>query len=327
MKGILRVLMLMVMGGFVSVSAWSQVLCDSMDVILVQFADAEQRVFGEDSDLDGDGFGDALSLALIEAVVCVGPESDLNTVTEEGYLFNLEVFDAEEDAGEWSGYRELIATLMLIGFEGQVELNALLGDVLGGYYASVECVDGEVSAYAMEPPPPEETPDVMVRDSHEPVITYPYTATGDLDQDGTDNLTEYNNVNAQNGEMSDFIIAVTSPELDGNEGIRNPGQNSSGGGGGCFIATAAYGTPMAEEIGVLRAFRDEHLMGNAFGTVFVDSYYRVSPGIADLVAGSTMMREVVRTLLIPVLWIVEMPWILLCGLILAAVKRRVRLHA
>ena len=195
-------------------------------------------------DLDGDGFGDALSLALIEAVVCVGPESDLNTVTEEGYLFNLEVFDAEEDAGEWSGYRELIATLMLIGFEGQVELNALLGDVLGGYYAVVECVDGECSAYAMEPPPPEvehplekelpaaELPAVTVRDSHEPVISYPYTATGDLDQDGTDNLTEFNNVNAQQGEFQDFIIAVTSPNLDGNEEIRNPNVNSGGGGGG-----------------------------------------------------------------------------------------------
>jgi hypothetical protein len=35
---------------------------------------------------------------------------------------------------------------------------------------------------------------------------------------------------------------------------------------GCFIATAAYGTPSAAEIYTLKGFRDSH-MGNRFGKV------------------------------------------------------------
>jgi hypothetical protein len=37
---------------------------------------------------------------------------------------------------------------------------------------------------------------------------------------------------------------------------------------GCFIATAAYGTSLHEDIDVLRDFRDEYLMTNQIGRVF-----------------------------------------------------------
>jgi len=36
-------------------------------------------------------------------------------------------------------------------------------------------------------------------------------------------------------------------------------------GEGCFIATATYGIPMAEEIGILHEFRDEYLLTNPLG--------------------------------------------------------------
>jgi hypothetical protein len=75
---------------------------------------------------------------------------------------------------------------------------------------------------------------------------------------------------------------------------------------GCFIATAAYGTPTAQEIDVLREFRDAVLLNNSLGSLFVALYYRLSPPVADFIAGNGVARTLVRGLLVdPIVWIVE----------------------
>jgi len=79
------------------------------------------------------------------------------------------------------------------------------------------------------------------------------------------------------------------------------GVGGSGGFDPCFIATAAYGTPMAAQIDVLRAFRDTYLLDNALGTAFVDCYYRFSPFLADLVAQHPWLAAAMRVLLTPVI--------------------------
>jgi hypothetical protein len=74
---------------------------------------------------------------------------------------------------------------------------------------------------------------------------------------------------------------------------------------GCFIATAAYGSPTAEQIDVLREFRDGVLLESAAGSQLVDLYYRLSPPIAGTVSGSSFLRTLVRELLVdPVVWMV-----------------------
>jgi hypothetical protein len=70
---------------------------------------------------------------------------------------------------------------------------------------------------------------------------------------------------------------------------------------GCFIATAAYGTPMAEEINTLRRFRDDDMVPNALGRHLVTFYYDVSPPIAGLIARSESMKAFVRMSLKPVI--------------------------
>jgi len=75
---------------------------------------------------------------------------------------------------------------------------------------------------------------------------------------------------------------------------------------GCFIATAAYGTPTAEQIDVLREFRDVVLLKSTVGSQFVVLYYRLSPPVADFIAGNEVLRTLVRELLVdPIVWLVE----------------------
>jgi hypothetical protein len=79
-----------------------------------------------------------------------------------------------------------------------------------------------------------------------------------------------------------------------------------GSGGGCFIATAAYGTPTAEEIDVLREFRDVVLLKSTVGSQFVALYYWLSPPVADFIAGNELLRTLVREFLVdPIVQVVE----------------------
>jgi len=81
---------------------------------------------------------------------------------------------------------------------------------------------------------------------------------------------------------------------------------SPSGSGGCFIATAAYGTPTAKQIDLLREFRDVVLLKSTVGSQFVALYYQVSPSIADFIAGNALLTTLVRELLVdPIVWIVE----------------------
>jgi hypothetical protein len=77
-------------------------------------------------------------------------------------------------------------------------------------------------------------------------------------------------------------------------------------GGGCFIATAAYGSPTAEQLDVLREFRDALLLENTAGSQLVALYYKLSPPVADFISGNSFLRTLVRELLVdPVVWMVE----------------------
>jgi hypothetical protein len=62
----------------------------------------------------------------------------------------------------------------------------------------------------------------------------------------------------------------------------------------CFIATAAYGTPLHEDINVLRDFRDKYMMPNPAGRAFVKIYYSTSPPLADAIRANEALMALVR---------------------------------
>gem|GEM_PF-1210534 len=59
--------------------------------------------------------------------------------------------------------------------------------------------------------------------------------------------------------------------------------SSEGGGGGCFIATAAYGSLMEPHVRILRDFRNCFLLGNSMENRLVHFYYTYSPPIANFI--------------------------------------------
>lgn len=73
-------------------------------------------------------------------------------------------------------------------------------------------------------------------------------------------------------------------------------------GGYCFVATAAYGSPMAGQLDLLRAFRDQVLLTTAPGRAFVVQYYRWGRFAAVWIAKRPALRAAVRVCLVPLLW-------------------------
>jgi len=76
-------------------------------------------------------------------------------------------------------------------------------------------------------------------------------------------------------------------------------------GGGCLIATAAFGSEMAPQVQLLREVRDNVLFSTISGTNFMTGfnsiYYSFSPTVADLERNNPAFKEVVKTAITPML--------------------------
>ena len=76
-------------------------------------------------------------------------------------------------------------------------------------------------------------------------------------------------------------------------------------GGGCLIATAAFGSEMAPQVQFLRELRDNTVLqtesGSAFMTGFNQFYYSFSPAIADYERENPAFKEAVKITLTPLL--------------------------
>ena len=118
-----------------------------------------------------------------------------------------------------------------------------------------------------------------------------------------------------------YYFAITAYDSDYNESnysdevtyaasLNNSSTSGGGGGGGggCFIATAAFGSPMASHVMILRQFRDKILLSNRIGRTAVAFYYKHSPPLADDIAAHDNLKKIVRWSLLP---IIGLCWLML----------------
>ncbi|MBI2298020.1 MAG: hypothetical protein HYU66_03555 [Armatimonadetes bacterium] len=68
--------------------------------------------------------------------------------------------------------------------------------------------------------------------------------------------------------------------------------------GGCYIATACYGSYDHPDVVTLRSFRDERLLRSPLGRALVACYYRIGPWLATRVGGVKSLSSAVRRLIL-----------------------------
>ena len=148
---------------------------------------------------------------------------------------------------------------------------------------------------------PEETLDVVFAE----VLIYdtPKYYTISTSSDRIDNFEEQ----VQHLEIAVYTFSVLSDEqkLVGGDTTQTTMPDSNEEGGGCLIATAAYGSEMAPQVQFLREIRDGKIMatesGTAFMTGFNQFYYSFSPAVADYERENPMLKEAVKVTLTPLL--------------------------
>ena len=116
----------------------------------------------------------------------------------------------------------------------------------------------------------------------------PHFATGTKDQDGSRIFYEPLASWDPDGNMA-AILAAEIPTEQRMFATVTP----------CFVATAAYGTPLASEISSLRRLRDRHMANNVLGRAFVSAYGSVGPKLAGIIRQHEGLRAASRALLAP----------------------------
>ena len=131
------------------------------------------------------------------------------------------------------------------------------------------------------------------------------TVTITLQHDNT--IGPFANTAHVSSDASDPTLAENSATVNSVSNNLGIGIGGGVGGGGCFIATAAWGSYLDPHVQALRDFRDRHLMTNLEGRAFVSWYYRHSPPAARLIAGNSGLRLATRVALTPVVFAVSYP--------------------
>ncbi len=125
-------------------------------------------------------------------------------------------------------------------------------------------------------------------------------------------IQQQKEISEKSGQQTKLICEIGTREQDGQcvsesnieNALINDAQMDEGG-GGCLIATAAYGTELAPQVQQLREIRDNKLLRTESGTSFMNTfnqfYYSFSPTISDYERENTVFREIVKVTITPMI--------------------------
>ena len=104
---------------------------------------------------------------------------------------------------------------------------------------------------------------------------------------------------------SNIMCGTGTEDVDGICQVAKTEITNDSKGGGCLIATAAYGSEMSPQVQMLREIRDNQLMNTEYGSAFMSTfnnvYYSFSPAIADMERENPMFKEVVKLAITPMI--------------------------
>lgn len=138
----------------------------------------------------------------------------------------------------------------------------------------------------------------MEDDIVEDLIAYNYARTGRISSTPCAPIDERSEYGCEYSDCDDDCDCDCGNNDSASSGGYTP---RSGSGGGCFIATAAYGSPLEANVMILREFRDMTLENSTFGRWLIRMYYRFSPPVADMIATREYARRMVRLALRPLI--------------------------
>ncbi len=72
---------------------------------------------------------------------------------------------------------------------------------------------------------------------------------------------------------------------------------SKSSGGGCYIATMAYGDYDHPQVKILRQFRDDILAKSIMGKWFIKTYYHYSPKLVEKLKNKNTVNYTIRKIL------------------------------
>ena len=94
----------------------------------------------------------------------------------------------------------------------------------------------------------------------------------------------------------DFEVEKISSYINSNA-AKPKANNSNSSGGGCYIATMAYGSYEHPQVMVLRDFRDNYLSKRTWGSKFITTYYKYSPKLVKHLKNKVLINRLVRGIL------------------------------